>query len=72
MREPNALTRIQDEAIDAAASAGHTGSAVDELIADRRAETARDDAGWSPTYAHGELGYADKLGHVVDLFDQDL
>jgi AbrB family looped-hinge helix DNA binding protein len=36
------LTRIQDEAIRAAA--GHTGSAVDELIADRRAEAAREDA----------------------------
>jgi AbrB family looped-hinge helix DNA binding protein len=38
------LTRIQDEAIRAAAAAGHTGSAVDELIADRRAEAAREDA----------------------------
>jgi bifunctional DNA-binding transcriptional regulator/antitoxin component of YhaV-PrlF toxin-antitoxin module len=38
------LTRIQDEAIAAAQAAGHTGSAVDELIADRRAEAAREDA----------------------------
>jgi hypothetical protein len=37
------LARIQDEAIRAAAAAGHTGSAVDELIADRRAEAARED-----------------------------
>jgi bifunctional DNA-binding transcriptional regulator/antitoxin component of YhaV-PrlF toxin-antitoxin module len=32
------LARIQDEAIRAAAAAGHTGSIVDELIASRRAE----------------------------------
>lgn len=38
------LARIQDEAIEAAAAAGHAGSAVDELIADRRAEMAREDA----------------------------
>lgn len=38
------LTRIQDEAIRAAAVAGHTGSAVDELIAERRAEAAREEA----------------------------
>jgi AbrB family looped-hinge helix DNA binding protein len=37
------LTRIQDEAIRAAAAAGRTGSAVDELIADRRAAAAGDD-----------------------------
>ncbi|MFD9965035.1 AbrB/MazE/SpoVT family DNA-binding domain-containing protein [Amycolatopsis sp. NPDC058986] len=36
------LTRLQDEAIAAAAAAGHTGSAVDELLADRRAEAARE------------------------------
>jgi AbrB family looped-hinge helix DNA binding protein len=34
------LARLQDEAI--AAAAGHAGSAVDELLADRRAEAARD------------------------------
>lgn len=39
------LARIQDQAISAAAAAGHTGSVVDELIADRRAEATRDDAG---------------------------
>ena len=36
------LTRGQQEAIDAAPAAGVTGSAVDELLADRRAEAARD------------------------------
>jgi pimeloyl-ACP methyl ester carboxylesterase len=36
------LARIQDEAIRADRAAGHTGSVVDELIADRRAEAARD------------------------------
>lgn len=36
------LTRVQQEAIDAATAAGVTGSAVDELLADRRAEAARD------------------------------
>jgi AbrB family looped-hinge helix DNA binding protein len=36
------LARLQDEAIAAAAAAGHAGSAVDELLADRRAEAARD------------------------------
>lgn len=35
------LASLQDEAIAAAAAAGHTGSAVDELLADRRAEAAR-------------------------------
>jgi hypothetical protein len=39
------LARIQDEAIAAAAAAGLTGSAVDELIADRRAEAAREETG---------------------------
>lgn len=36
------LARIQDEAIAAAAAAGHTGSAVDELISERRAEAAHE------------------------------
>lgn len=36
------LARIQQEAIDAATAAGITGSTVDELLAERRAETARD------------------------------
>ena len=36
------LTRVQQEAIDAATATGVTGSAVDELLADRRAEAARD------------------------------
>ncbi|HTF47212.1 MAG TPA: AbrB/MazE/SpoVT family DNA-binding domain-containing protein [Pseudonocardia sp.] len=38
------LARIQDQAIGAAAAAGHTGSVVDELIAERRTEAAREDA----------------------------
>jgi AbrB family looped-hinge helix DNA binding protein len=38
------LARVQREAIDAAHAAGHTGSMVDELIAERRAEAAREDA----------------------------
>jgi AbrB family looped-hinge helix DNA binding protein len=38
------LARVQQEAIDAATAAGHTTSAVDELIAERRAEAARDSA----------------------------
>jgi AbrB family looped-hinge helix DNA binding protein len=38
------LARIQDEAITAARAAGHTGSAVDELIADRRADAVRKNA----------------------------
>lgn len=38
------LTRVQDEAIAAAAAAGHTGSVVDELIAERRAEASRENA----------------------------
>jgi bifunctional DNA-binding transcriptional regulator/antitoxin component of YhaV-PrlF toxin-antitoxin module len=37
------LERVQREAIAAARAAGHTGSAVAELLAERRAETARDD-----------------------------
>lgn len=41
------LRRIQDEAIAAARASGHTDSAVDSLITDRRAEAAREDA--SPT-----------------------
>lgn len=36
------LSRLQDEAIKAATAAGHVGSVVDELIADRRAEAARE------------------------------
>ena len=35
-------TGVQQEAIDAATATGVTGSAVDELLADRRAEAARD------------------------------
>lgn len=38
------LSRIQDEAIASAAAASHTGSAVDDLIAERRAEAAREEA----------------------------
>jgi len=38
------LARIQDQVIQASAKHGHTGSAVDELLADRRAEAAREDA----------------------------
>ncbi len=37
------LGRLQDEAIKAATAAGRLDSAVDELIADRRAEAARED-----------------------------
>jgi bifunctional DNA-binding transcriptional regulator/antitoxin component of YhaV-PrlF toxin-antitoxin module len=37
------LARIQNQVIQAAAERGHTGSAVDELLADRRAEAARED-----------------------------
>lgn len=37
------LARIQDQVIQAAADHGHTGSAVDELLAERRAEAARED-----------------------------
>lgn len=38
------LRRVQDEAITLAVAGGHTDSAVDSLIADRRAEADRDDA----------------------------
>jgi AbrB family looped-hinge helix DNA binding protein len=38
------LARLQDEAIRAATEAGQIGSVVDELIAERRAEAAREDA----------------------------
>ncbi|GAA5174193.1 hypothetical protein GCM10023321_77540 [Pseudonocardia eucalypti] len=38
------LTRLQDEAIAAAQAAGHTDSAVAELLADRRAEADREQA----------------------------
>lgn len=37
------LARIQDQIIQAAAEHGHTSSAVDELLADRRAEAAKED-----------------------------
>lgn len=43
------LERVQREAIAAARAAGHTGSAVTELLAERRAEATRDDT--SPTAA---------------------
>lgn len=43
------LARLQDEAIAAAATAGHTGLASEELIAERRAEATREDP--SPTAA---------------------
>lgn len=38
------LARIQDQVMQVAAAQGHTGSAVDELLADRRAEAAREDS----------------------------
>ncbi len=38
------LARIQDEVLAAEQAAGHAGSVVDELIAERRAEAAREDA----------------------------
>lgn len=38
------LARIQTEAIDAAAAAGHASSVADELITDRRAEARREQA----------------------------
>jgi AbrB family looped-hinge helix DNA binding protein len=38
------LARIQDEAIAAARATGHTGSAVESLLADRRAEAGREAA----------------------------
>jgi bifunctional DNA-binding transcriptional regulator/antitoxin component of YhaV-PrlF toxin-antitoxin module len=37
------LARIQEQVIQATAEQGHTGSAVDELLADRRAEATRED-----------------------------
>jgi AbrB family looped-hinge helix DNA binding protein len=37
------LARIQDEAIKAAAAAGHTSGAVEELLTDRRAEATREE-----------------------------
>ncbi|MGH3965926.1 MAG: AbrB/MazE/SpoVT family DNA-binding domain-containing protein [Pseudonocardiaceae bacterium] len=37
------LARLQDEAIKPPRRRGHVGSAVDELIAERRAEAARED-----------------------------
>jgi len=43
------LTRLQDEAIAAASAAGHTDNAVDDLLADRRAEAARDRADEEPS-----------------------
>lgn len=47
------LRRVQDEAIAAARAAGHTGSAVDSLISDRRAEAAREDASRNATIEGG-------------------
>lgn len=38
------LARIQDQVIRAAVEQGHTNSAVDELLSDRRAEAAREDS----------------------------
>jgi bifunctional DNA-binding transcriptional regulator/antitoxin component of YhaV-PrlF toxin-antitoxin module len=38
------LARVQREAIAAARAAGHTGSATDELISERRAESIREAA----------------------------
>lgn len=38
------VARIQDVVLAAEAAAGRTGSAVDELLAERRAEAAREDA----------------------------
>jgi bifunctional DNA-binding transcriptional regulator/antitoxin component of YhaV-PrlF toxin-antitoxin module len=37
------LARIQDQVLQAAAAQGHIGRAVDELLADRRAEAVRED-----------------------------
>jgi AbrB family looped-hinge helix DNA binding protein len=37
------LARIQEQVLQVAAEHGHTGSAVDEFLADRRAEAARED-----------------------------
>ncbi|MDQ3152194.1 MAG: AbrB/MazE/SpoVT family DNA-binding domain-containing protein [Actinomycetota bacterium] len=39
------LARVQDEVVEADRVAGRTGSAVDELLAERRAEAAREDQG---------------------------
>ncbi len=41
------LARLQEQVALAAAEAGRTGSAVDELLAERRAEAGREDAGAS-------------------------
>ena len=38
------LTRIQDEAIRAASAAGHTGSAVEDLLAERGTDAAAEDS----------------------------
>jgi bifunctional DNA-binding transcriptional regulator/antitoxin component of YhaV-PrlF toxin-antitoxin module len=43
------LARLQDEAIAAASATGQTGSAVDDLLADRRAEAARDRVDGEPS-----------------------
>lgn len=45
------LARVQDEAIAAASAAGHTDSAVASLLADRRAEAAREEASTGATVA---------------------
>ncbi|HEV8558104.1 MAG TPA: AbrB/MazE/SpoVT family DNA-binding domain-containing protein [Actinophytocola sp.] len=37
------LARIQEQVMRAAAGQGHAGSVVDELLADRRTEAARED-----------------------------
>ncbi|NKQ59030.1 AbrB/MazE/SpoVT family DNA-binding domain-containing protein [Amycolatopsis sp. K13G38] len=50
------LARIQDEAIAAKQGAGHTGSVVDELIAERRAEAAREDSSYNATVAEAGDG----------------
>lgn len=47
------LRRVQDEAIAAAEAAGHTDSAVDSLLADRRAEAGREDASANATSTGG-------------------
>lgn len=51
------LRRVQDEAIAAARAAGVTGSVTDALLADRHAESAREDASRDATAA-GEGGLA--------------
>lgn len=38
------LARIQDQVMQTAAEQGHTGSVVDELLAERRAEATREDS----------------------------